>query len=297
MMFYFVTKIIFVSLLTSLFFVVTPDYRKSLTMMVRNYSLLIASYHCLRSTNNNISFQYKRCSFSASPTTSKESVMSHNLTFSTTTIIIWSFSYHSPHTLTLENQRERSPKAKTIVSASAWDSGLEAHRHLISTETLEDFSESFTRRHMMPPEGLTDQRVCWKQMEADGEGCVRSSELLRMMYDSLLPFGAHGGSFRGLSFHGMSMQKPTYRTVKHSGEDVELINKKNDDDNNDNYDTTHNWYKQHNDEVLKSDCLPTAFNTDLGLEDAEKGTFTDPDAQRDELFPNNTEKPYVGYMT
>ena len=50
------------------------------------------------------------------------------------------------------------------------------------------------------------------------------------------------------------------------------------------------------DERLTSNCLPTAFNTDLGLEDAVKGTFTDPDAQRDELFPSNTEKPYVGYV-
>ena len=30
------------------------------------------------------------------------------------------------------------------------------------------------------------------------------------------------------------------------------------------------------------------------MEEAEKGTFTDPAAQRDELLPNNTEKPGMG---
>ena len=65
-----------------------------------------------------------------------------------------------------------------------------------------------------------------------------SELLLRVMYDDcLLPFGAHGGSFRGLSLYGMSMQKPTYRMVKHGGEDEKLINKKADENNA----TTHKW--------------------------------------------------------
>ena len=52
------------------------------------------------------------------------------------------------------NQRERSANANPMASASAWDSGLEAHKHLISIVTVEDFSESLARRQMKPPEGL-----------------------------------------------------------------------------------------------------------------------------------------------
>ena len=57
---------------------------------------------------------------------------------------------------TSRNQRERSPNAKAMASASAWDSGFEAQRHLMSTVTVEDFSESLARRQMIPPEGLTE---------------------------------------------------------------------------------------------------------------------------------------------
>ena len=72
-----------------------------------------------------------------------------------------SYAHHPIPTIqssdhTSRNQRERSPNAKAMASASAWDSGFEAQRHLMSTVTVEDFSESFARRQMIPPEGLTE---------------------------------------------------------------------------------------------------------------------------------------------
>ena len=57
---------------------------------------------------------------------------------------------------TSRNHRDRSPNAKAMASASAWDSGFDAQRHLMSTVTVEDFSESLARRQMIPPEGLTE---------------------------------------------------------------------------------------------------------------------------------------------